>query len=97
MSGAVGEIRTRAGNTPALRQAVSADGGRVLSLIGNGSGQFRFVEEANTLEPAANGLAAYWYWQETLRSGVYSSAEDAWNAARQEISWLNPGQIAHGS
>lgn len=82
---------TRVSNLAALKQIVSADGKRVLSLVQTGSGLFSFVEETESDVSPGESLDGYWYWEETICGGLYGQEDEAWNAARRAISWGEAG------
>jgi hypothetical protein len=79
---------TQVGNEPALRQFRSEDGRKIVSIIAVADQSFRFVVDAEVREPATSFMEAHWYWEETYRSGLYLSADDAEREALEAIPWL---------
>jgi hypothetical protein len=80
-------LKTNVGSHEAIRQIKSTDGWRVFSTVRTGGG-FRFIEEANTYEPAGPGYEAYWYWQITSESGLYATEPEAFEDGVKALSWL---------
>ena len=81
------DARTKVGNAVALRQIVSADGLRVFSIV-QSAGGFRFVEEIHVHEPKSCGVDDYWYWEITHESGIYVTAQEAFDDGLKIVSWL---------
>jgi len=81
---------TQVGNEPALRQFWSQDRRKVVSIVEAAGRFFRFVEDTEVHEPATSFMEAYWYWEETHRSGLYETAEEAEKEALLALPWLTP-------
>ena len=79
---------TKVSNQRALLQRSNGDGRALVSILQEKSGQYRFVEEREMWQPQAGAVPGYSYWEETCRSGLFPTAEEALAAAEQEISWV---------
>jgi hypothetical protein len=79
---------TQVGNEPALRQYWSDDGHTVVSVVETAGLFFLFVEDTEVYEPATSSMEAYWYWEETYRSGLYASVDEAEKEALVVRPWL---------
>jgi hypothetical protein len=79
---------TQVADEPALRQFRSADGHKIVSIVVAAGQSFRFVEDTEMHEPATPFMEAHWYWEETHRSGVYSTADEAEHEAMTTLPWL---------
>lgn len=77
-------METNVGSITALKQYISHDRRRMLSIIKSGD-FFRFVEERLTHQPEVMGLEACDYWEEVRRSGLYETIEVA--AREALIGW----------
>lgn len=77
--------RTKVGNMLALRQIVSADRLRVVSIV-KSAGGYRFVEETHIHEQDA--VIDHWFWELTHESGIYAIEQEAFDDAIRVIPWL---------
>lgn len=80
-------MRTMVSNEVALKQHLTEDGKRVLSIIPSGN-LFRFVVEQLTHQPPTPSVGDYDYWEETHRSGLYKTADMAEQEALAAIAWV---------